>query len=95
MSKGSLEKKPSFHGHRPTTPSGHLSQRLLNQCLGDEGCHEQSNTPGLFKHEERNICFTLVVDDLGIKYGNRNDIGHLIGVLEDHCNIEIDWNGAL
>jgi len=50
---------------------------------------------GVFKNEDRQICFTLVVNNLGIKYGHRDDIDHLIVVLEDHYDIEIDWRGDL
>jgi len=42
------------------------------------------------RHEEKYIYFTLVVDDLGIKYDTRDDIDHLLGVLKNHYDIEID-----
>ena len=70
--------------------TGILANKLLKQRLSDEGYHEQPHTPGLFRHEEKDIYFTLVVDDLGIKYGTCNDIDHLLGVLKNHYDIEID-----
>jgi hypothetical protein len=36
-----------------------------------------------------------VADDLGIKYGTRDDIDRLLGVLKQHYDIEIDWKGEL
>ena len=35
------------------------------------------------------------MDNLVIKYGNRDDIGHLLGMLKQHYDIEVDWKGAL
>jgi len=55
---------------------------------------EQSHTPEMFRREDRDVCFTLDVSNLGIKYGNRVNIYNLIGVLEDHCNIGINWKGT-
>ena len=66
-----------------------LANKLLKQRLSDEGYHDQPHTPGLFRHEEKDIYFTLVVDDLGIKYGTRDEIDHLLGVLKNHYEIEI------
>jgi len=35
-------------------------------------------TPGLFKHITRPISFSLVVDDFGVKYINKEDVEYLI-----------------
>ena len=47
-----------------------LANKLLKQHLSANGYEEQPHTPGLSRHKTKAICFTLVVDDLGIKYGN-------------------------
>jgi len=47
--------------------SGWLSQTRLIDHLGSGG-YRQTSTPMLFRHEERDIDFTLVVDDFGVKY---------------------------
>ncbi len=39
--------------------------------------------------------FTLVFDNVGIKYVNKKDAGHLVNVLKDCYKIEIDWTGRL
>jgi len=57
--------------------AGILANKLLKQHLSDAGYHEQPHTTGLFRHEEKDIYFTLVVDDLGIAC---NNIDHLLGV---------------
>jgi len=74
--------------------SGILANKLLKQRLSDEGYHEQPHTPGLFRHEEKDIYFTLaVVDDLGIKYCN--DIDHLLSVLKNNYDVNVDWKREL
>jgi len=52
------------------------------------------NTPCLFTHKTRNITFTLVVDDFGIKYVNAEDAEHLIATLEEFYKLHIDWEGG-
>ena len=38
-------------------------------------------TEGLFLHKTRDISFTLVVDDFGIKYTNQVDVDHLVAAV--------------
>ena len=42
----------------------------------------ETTIPGYFRHESRPICFTLVVDDFGIKYVNEDDVQHLRQAIE-------------
>ena len=51
------------------------------------------NTPCLFQHTTRSIQFSLVVDDFGIKYSNKEDVDHLISALEEKYKLHIDWEG--
>ena len=54
----------------------------------------QSNiVPGLWKHKTRDIRFVLVVDDFGIKYLKKEDLDHLIHVLERHYDVTVDLEG--
>jgi hypothetical protein len=55
--------------------------------------YKETRTPGLFVHETRPISFTLVVDDFGIKYTNKNDVEHLKTSLEEIYTMKIDWEG--
>ena len=50
--------------------------RLLNE-IPRQGMH----TPGLYRHVSRPISFTLVVDDLGVKYVGKKHANHLVNVL--------------
>jgi hypothetical protein len=61
--------------------SGLLSNQLLRKRLAPHGYYECTHTPGLWKHESRPISFTLVVDDFGVKYINKEDAQHLNAVL--------------
>ena len=56
------------------------------------GYHESKITPGLFKHETRDISFTLVVDDFGIKWINKEDLNHLIQCLELKYDMKVDMD---
>jgi len=56
--------------------SGFLSQTRLISHLSSGG-YRQTATPMLFRHVERDIDFTLVVDDFGIKYQHDADWDHL------------------
>ena len=74
--------------------AGIIAQRLLEKRLGDEGYRQSKTTPGFWTHDTRPICFTLVVDDFGVKYVNRDDVDHLLGVLREHYEIDTDESGS-
>ena len=70
--------------------AGLLAQELLEKRLEKHGYKQSKYTPGFWTHETRPICFTLVVDDFGIKYVDEDNAKHLIQVLEEHYNISTD-----
>ena len=39
------------------------------------------------------MSFTLVVDDFGIKYTNKDDINHLFEAIKDKYLLKVDWDG--
>jgi hypothetical protein len=51
--------------------------------------------PGLWTHSTRDITFSLVVDDFGIKYTNRDDAVHLLTALEEMYTVTTDLTGSL
>ena len=73
--------------------AGKIANKMLKDHLAKYGYYEVPHTPGLFKHFCRPIQFTLIVDDFGIKYTRREDIDHLITSLQNHYDIDIDWEG--
>ena len=48
----------------------------------------------LFRHTTRDVIFSLVVDDFGVKYKKREDVDHLISVLTTVYDIATNWEGT-
>ena len=74
--------------------AGKLANDLLQHNLGAYGYAPVPLTPGLWKHITRPITFTLVVDDFGIGYSDRDDLNHLLHALEQHYKISTDLKGS-
>ena len=49
--------------------------------------------PGLWKHEWMPVCFSLVVDDFGVKNVGEAHANHLIQALKKNYEISEDWKG--
>ena len=62
--------------------SGSLAKQLLKEWLEEHGYTKVDHTPGLFKHENRPIWFTLTVDDLGGEYVGEEHASNLMDVLK-------------
>ena len=73
--------------------AGILAQDLLAERLEEHGYYQSNIIPGLWKHKTRPILFSLVVDDIGIKYTNKEDADHLMSVLKENYKIKEDWKG--
>jgi hypothetical protein len=57
----------------------------FNQLKSNLATHNYApctHIPGLWTHSTRNIMFSLVIDDFGIKYTNRVDAIHLLTALK-------------
>jgi hypothetical protein len=76
------------------TEAGVLAQERLYEHLKGYGYELTPNTPGLLRHRHRDITFTLVVDDFGVYYTNKDDVEHLINALMQLYQITIDWTGS-
>lgn len=73
--------------------AGKIADEDLIKYLKPHGYYPSKQTPGLWFHEERPISFTLMVDNLGVKYTRKEDALHLFGVLEKKYPPKIDWSG--
>lgn len=73
--------------------AGILAQELLEKRLARHGYTQSKVTPGFWTHKWRPISFTLVVDDFGVKYVGKEHADHLVGILEEHYDCHIDWEG--
>ncbi len=60
--------------------AGILANKQLRQKLAPFGYFKSTNTLGLWYHESQPITFTLVVDDFGVKYVNKEAVDHLITI---------------
>ena len=56
--------------------AGIIDFNRLVEILALAGYHLIKHINRLWKHKTRNIMFTLVVDDFGIKYSNIEDMQH-------------------
>ena len=74
--------------------AGILSQQLLEKRLGAKGYHQSKICPGLWKHDWRPICFSLVVDDFGVKYVGQEHAQHLMDALQEDYTISKEWDGT-
>ncbi len=49
----------------------------------------------MWYHESRPITFTLVVDNFGVKYVNKDNVDHLIASIKQDYMLTEDWTGNL
>ena len=75
--------------------AGILANKKLRRKLAPFGYFEHSSTPGLWYHISRPISFTLVADDFGVKYVNKDDADHLISSIKASHTLTEDWSGNL
>ena len=73
--------------------SGKLANIELQAVLATERYRPYRFTHGLYKHETRDISFSLVVDDFGVKFTNKNNADHLITTLQKKYPIKMNWEG--
>ena len=52
-------------------------------------------TSALRKHTTRDIPFSLIVNDFGIKSVGKENADHMIKALKKQCTIYMDWTGSL
>jgi hypothetical protein len=74
--------------------AGRLANDQLIKFLAPHGYAPVPLTPGLWRHQTRDLVFSLVVDDFGIRYTDIADAEHLIATLEGAYQVSLDWSGA-
>ncbi len=74
--------------------AGIIAQDLLTKRLHKAGYRQSKVTPRYWCHDWRPISFTLVVNNFGVKYINKNDMEHLISVLQQDYEVDTDWDGT-
>jgi hypothetical protein len=58
------------------------------------GYQQNKCTQWYWTHGWQLISFTLVVDDFGVKYINKDDVTHLLDVLQKDYELDTDWKGT-
>jgi hypothetical protein len=72
--------------------AGITAQQLLEMRLAVHGYHQSTNMLGLWRHDTRPICFTLVVDNFGVTYVNEDDAEHLLNAIQKYYTCSSDWD---
>ena len=72
--------------------AGYIANVKLERVLGLAGYVPSKYTPGLFTHKTRDIAFSLVVDDFGVRYTKREDAEHLLKTIQDRYPVKAEWN---
>eukprot|EP00957_Ditylum_brightwellii_P193509 14735874-Ditylum_brightwellii.AAC.1 len=75
--------------------AGTLANEQLTEYLALYGYFPTRCTPRLWQHTTRDIQFTLVVDDFGIKYTNKVDVLNLLNAIQEKYAVSEDWEGKL
>jgi hypothetical protein len=74
--------------------AGRLANNRLIAFLAPKGYVPVPITPGLWKHNDSDLMFTLVVDDFSVMFTNTTDAEHLITTLKKLYTVSEDWTGA-
>jgi hypothetical protein len=75
--------------------AGLLANQLLQTCLAPFGYYPAHHTPGIWLHKTRPISFTLVVDDLAVKYVGKQHAKHLRNALLRTYELRTDWTATV
>jgi hypothetical protein len=75
--------------------AGLLANQLLQNRLAPFGYYPARHTPGLWLHKTRPIAFSLVVDDLAVKYVGKQHADHLRNALLQSYELTTDWEANL
>ena len=68
------------------TQAGALANKQLKENLKPHGYYEVQHTPGLLRHKQKPILFSLIVDDFGVKYVGKEHAMHLYKSLKSYYN---------
>jgi hypothetical protein len=75
--------------------AGLLANQLLQTRLAPFGYYPARHTPGFWLHKTRPISFTLVVDDLAVRYVDKQNTEHLRKTLLRNYELTTDWTATV
>jgi hypothetical protein len=73
--------------------AGYIAQQDLGKLLRANGFKECPRTPQVYRHEERALTMSIVVDDFGVLYIRESDVDWLLKVLRTKYELKVDWTG--
>ncbi|KAL7481211.1 hypothetical protein ACHAW6_006889 [Cyclotella cf. meneghiniana] len=82
----------AIHGMYDLLKSGLLANKLLKQQLNQHGYHQSKLVAGFWTHKWQPIDFTLMVDNIGIKYIEKEHALHLKSISKEHYTVNWDCN---
>ncbi len=82
------------HGMYPLPQTGIIAQDLLTKRLHKAGYRQSTIKPGYWQHDWHPISFTLIVDNFGVKYINKNNVNHLTSILKQDYKMDTNWEGT-
>jgi hypothetical protein len=83
---------------------GIIAQELLAKRLKEHGYSQSKTTPGLWKHKWCPVWFSLVINNFGVKYIDKEHTQHLLQMVqkyykclfepegERYCGLTIKWD---
>ena len=74
--------------------AGCIANDRLIKHLDQFGYTPVQHTPSLWRHETRDIIFSLIVDDFGVKYVGKKNAEHLRDSLRTLYRVSEDWTGS-
>ena len=75
--------------------AGLITNERLTRHLAKFSYTPSTKPPALWRHATRNISFSLVVDDFGVKYVSKTNADHIIAALQELYTVSTDWKGTL
>ena len=74
---------------------GIIAYNLLNRRLAIDGYFPEKHTSGIYTYQTKDTTFSLVVDNVDVKYVSKENDFHLINSLKRHYSLTIDFLGLL
>jgi hypothetical protein len=74
---------------------GLLANQLLQKRLAPFGYYPACHTPGLLLHKTIPIAFSLIVEDLAVKYVGKQHADQLRNALLSSYELSTDWEGKV
>ena len=70
---------------------GLIAKKLLEKIPNKKGYKQSDITPVFWTHDWCLICFSLCVNNFGVKYVGKQHAEHIMKVLREHYKILNDW----